>query len=181
MAQDALSQGSRRDAVDLILDQWRELRPDTDVSGKAVTGRLIRLASLVQRRFGEVFEPLGLDGATYGVLVALRRAGGQEGLTPSALTRELMVTSGGMTPILDRLERAGLVERVPNPADRRGSLVRLTASGRKVVDEAMDGHTGAEHDVVSALTKQERADLARLLRKLLVAVEGPAAPSRPGR
>ena len=174
MAQDALSQGSRRDAVDAILDQWRELRPDTDVTAKAVTGRLIRLASLVQRRFADVFEPLELNGTTYGVLVALRRAGGRDGLTPSALTKELMVTSGGMTPIIDRLERSGLVERVPNPADRRGWLVRLTAAGRKVVDRAMDGHVEAEHEVVSALTRQERADLARLLRKLLVAVEGPA-------
>ena len=170
MPQDAL----QKDNVDVILDQWHVLRPGTDTSAKAVTGRVLRLASLIQRRFAEVFEREGLDGTTYGVLVALRRAGDPDGLTPSALTRELMVTSGGMTPVLDRLQKAGHVERVPNPADRRGALVRLTAKGRRVVDRVMDGHVEAEHELVSSLSKRDRTALAGLLRSMLLGVEGPA-------
>ena len=82
-----------------------------------------------------------------------------------------MMTSGGMTPVIDGLERQGLVERVPNPADRRGSLVRLTSSGRKVVDRAMAMHAEAEQELVAGLGERERDQLERLLRKLLLSVD----------
>lgn len=173
MGQDAFQQDTA-DAVEVFLEQWRALRGDVDTSGKAVTGRVLRLAALVQRRFGDVFETFDLTGTTYGVLVALRRAGDPDGLTPSDLSRELMVTSGGMTPVVDRLEQAGRVERVPNPADRRGALVRLTADGRALVDRAMEAHVATELELVEALTTEERSQLAALLRKLLLSVEGPA-------
>jgi DNA-binding MarR family transcriptional regulator len=73
---------------------------------------------------------------------------------------------------LDRLERKGLVTRVPNPDDRRGSLVRLTDSGRDVIDEAMTQHVLTEHRLVSGLDVREREQLRLLLRKLLNAVDG---------
>ena len=83
----------------------------------------------------------------------------------------MMMTSGGMTAAIDRLERKGFVARVPNPADRRGSLVRLTEAGREVIDEAMTQHVQTEHRLVSALDQQEQAQLRNLLHKLLRAVD----------
>ena len=109
------------DAVDRIVEQWREERPDLDPSGKAITGRIVRLANLLQRRFSAAFDELGLSDGDYGLLVPLRRAGAPHELTPTALARTRMITSGGLTPALDRLEKRGWIERRPNPADRRGS------------------------------------------------------------
>ena len=176
MSQDALHQTNLdedRDAVDVIVAQWRRERPDLDPRAKEVTGRIIRLASLFQRSYGDTFEPLGLNDGDYGVLATLRRAGGPHELTPTELAKHRMMTSGGMTAAIDRLERKGFVARVPNPADRRGSLVRLTDGGRRVIDEAMTRHVTTEHRLVSALDQHEQKQLRDLLHKLVVANDTP--------
>lgn len=175
MRQDTSHKGSSIEApdpVDEIIEQWRRERPDLDPSGKAITGRIIRLEPLLQQAFGEAFAPLGINESDFGVLVVLRRSGAPFELTPSELARHRMITSGGMTAALDRLERKGLLVRSPNPNDRRGSLVRLTDEGRAVVDRAMELHSASELRLVAALTAREREQLATLLRKLLRSVEG---------
>ena len=163
--------GMSRDAVDRIIEQWRTERPDLDVSAKAVTGRILRLASVIERRFDGAFGAEGLRDGDYGVLVALRRSGAPFELTPTDLARSQMMTSGGMTAVIDRLERRGLVARAPNPSDRRGSLVRLTADGRAVVERTMARHVEVEREIVSGLSKRERDDLVRGLRSLLLAID----------
>ena len=175
MSQDALHQvtsGTGDDAVDVIVEQWRRERPDLDPTAKEITGRIVRLASLFEQAYSGTFQPLGLNDGDYGVLAPLRRAGAPHQLTPTELAKHRMMTSGGMTAALDRLERKGLVTRVPNPDDRRGSLVRLTDSGRDVIDEAMTQHVLTEHRLVSGLDVREREQLRLLLRKLLNAVDG---------
>ena len=172
MRQDTLRQGTTKDAVDAIVDQWHEQRPDLDPSAKHVTGRIIRLAGLFQEAYGEAFAPLGFNESDYGVLAALRRSGAPFELTPTELARTRMMTSGGMTAMLDRLERKGLIARTPNPADRRGSLVRLTEEGLAMIDDAMVRHTEAEHALVAALGAEDQKRLTTLLRRLLLSVEG---------
>ena len=162
------------DAVDAIIGQWRAERPDLDVSGKEVTGRILRLAAIIERRFAEVFAAEGLKEGDYGVLAALRRSGAPFELTPTDLARSQMMTSGGMTAAIDRLEQRGFVERVSNPADRRGLLVRLTREGRKVIERAMARHVEAERELVGVLTRRERDDIVRGLRALLLAHDGRA-------
>lgn len=161
----------QRDEIDRIVAQWQAQRPDLDPSAKQVSGRIVRLAALLQRHYGEVFAELGLRQGDYGVLAALRRAGKPFELTPTALARSRMMTTGGMTTVLDRLEGLGLLERGPNPDDRRGALVRLTSKGQDLVNRAMERHTAAEHDAVSALTVAERDQLTGLLRKLLLSLD----------
>ena len=171
MARASRDQGTL-DAVDRIVEQWRREVPDLDPTAKGVTGRIIRLRTLIGDRFADdAFGPHGLNGGDYGILAALRRAGAPYELTPTELTRQQMVTSGGMTAMLDRLERRGLVERIPNPNDRRGSLVRLTTDGRRTVEAAMASHAETEQAIVAALTARERDQLSDLLRKLLLALE----------
>jgi DNA-binding MarR family transcriptional regulator len=175
MSQDALEQGKAGeglDRVDLIMDEWLRERPDLDASAKAVTGRIVRLASLFQQAYTASFEPLGVNEGDYGVLAPLRRAGAPYELTPTELAKHRMMTSGGMTAALDRLERRGLVERLPNPADRRGSLVRLTDAGRKTIDDAMEEHVRTEAGLLAGLDDGERAQLSALLRKLLGTIDG---------
>lgn len=168
---DAREDQSTRDAVDVILDAWHRERPDLDPSAKAVTGRIVRLGSMFQQVYDDAFADIDLPAGHYGVLIALRRAGDPYERTPTDLARSRMMTSGGMTAVLDRLERDGLVARRPNPDDRRGSLVGLTPEGLAIVEEAMTLHTATEHALVAGLDADEREQLASLLRRLLLGLE----------
>jgi DNA-binding MarR family transcriptional regulator len=159
------------DAVDAIIREWRRERPDLDPAAKEVTGRVIRLASIFQHAYSQEFRPLGLSEGAYGVLATLRRSGQPFELSPSELARHGMMSSGGMTLVVDRLERDGYVTRAPNPSDRRGSRVRLTSAGRDVIDRAMVAHTAAEQRLVAGLNDGDRKRLAELLRKLLLTVD----------
>jgi DNA-binding MarR family transcriptional regulator len=170
MGQDALQQGDA-DAVDAIVEQWRRERPDLDPSAKHITGRIVRLGSLFQQAYAETFGEIGLNDGDYGILVTLRRAGAPFELTPTDLARHRMMTSGGMTAALDRLERKGLLARRPNPEDRRGSLVCLSEDGRRLVERAMALHADRERELVTALSDRERSQLEALLRKLLLSVD----------
>jgi DNA-binding MarR family transcriptional regulator len=162
------------DIVDRILERWRAERPDLDPSGKEVTGRVVRLNGLFQREFGRDFAGEGIDEGGFAVLAALRRVGTPFELTPTALNRELLISSGGVTHLVDRLERKGLVVRRPGVSDRRCVRVALTDAGLHVADRVMAVHATSERRLVEALNASERDQLAALLRKLLLAVDVPA-------
>lgn len=156
--------------------QWRKERPDLDPSPIGVLGRLAEAAQRVQHDHLEpVFARFGINGGEYDVLASLRRAGGDCALTPTALCAATMLTSGGMTDRLDRLEMAGLIERRRNPADRRGLLVALTKRGRTLVDEAVVAHLENERNVLAGLTKVEQKHLAGLLAKLIASLGKPSS------
>ena len=102
------------------------------------------------------------------VLAALRRTGPPFRMTPTKLFSSLLLSSGAMTNRLDRLGEMGLVRRLPDPSDRRGRLVELTAKGRRVVDKAVVDHIADEEKLIAPLNRSERQRLAKLLRKLLL-------------
>jgi DNA-binding MarR family transcriptional regulator len=154
------------DPVDLILEQWARERPDLDASPMGVVGRIQQLARELERALERVFTRFGLSRADFDVLATLRRAGEPYRLTPGALLESMMVTSGAVTKRVDRLERAGLVDRAPDPDDRRGVLVGLTAEGLELVDRVVEEHLENEENLLAGLTDAERERLARLLRKL---------------
>jgi DNA-binding MarR family transcriptional regulator len=89
-------------------------------------------------------------------------------MNPTALLNAVILSSGAMTNRLDRLEAMALVERLPDPADRRGRLVALTERGRELVDAAAVDHLEGEQRLLSGLDADEREQLAGLLRKLLL-------------
>lgn len=136
-----------------------------------VTARIARIGLHVARRQDEAFGRFGLNRGEVGVLGALRVAGPPHRMSPTSLSKGLMLSSAGMTSRLDRLERGGLVRRLPDPTDRRALLVELTESGSKVVDEAVATNTKSERDLLRTLTAAEVATLARLLRKMLAGLE----------
>jgi len=109
------------------------------------------------------------------VLGALVLAGPKQQLSPTQLFKGLMLSSAGITSRLDRLERSGYVKRTRHPNDRRGVLVELTASGRKVFEQAVSADAGREKELVATLTRDEQRTLAALLKKLLGRLE-PAEP-----
>jgi DNA-binding MarR family transcriptional regulator len=137
----------------------------------AVFGRIYRLARVVGDRQERVYSALGVNRGEFDVLATLRRAGEPFQLSPKALSASLMLTTGGMTGRLDRLERAGLVTRSPDPADRRGLVITLTLRGREVIDEAVVAGLDAQREVLERLPETSRRRLSALLRDLLAAAE----------
>ena len=156
------------DRATRAIEQWQRERPDLDVSPMGVIGRLNEASSLIARdRLAPVFARFGLQSGEFDVLATLRRSGAPYALTPTELYEATMVTSGAMTARLDRLEKAGLIQRAPHPSDRRGVVVRLTTNGRQLTDEALTAHVANEHEILAGLTGEEREKLAKLLAKLI--------------
>jgi len=173
-----------------MLDQWRRERPEIDADGMTLVPRVMRLAHLYDREMARVSRSFGLKPGWLDVLSALRRIGAPHRMSATELARWVLLSSGGMTNRLDRMEEAGLVRRRPDPADRRGVLVELTPGGRRVIDDAIDAHLALYEELLSgALTKAERRTLVELMRKQTLAFEegrvggtthtGAAAADRP--
>ena len=161
------------DRAGKAIAQWQRERPDLDVSPMAVIGRLNEVSSLISReRLAPLFARFGLQAGEFDVLATLRRSGSPFALTPTALYEATMVTSGAMTNRLDRLEKAGLIRRMPHPQDRRGLLVQLTEKGLALIDRAVEAHVENEHAVLAALNLKERETLAGLLEKLIADLAG---------
>jgi DNA-binding MarR family transcriptional regulator len=157
-----------RDGVDLILEQWRSERPELDPSPIGVIGRISRLARELERRLEPVYRAHGLEPGWHDVLATLRRNGPPYQLRPTDFAGQLMLTSSGTTKRLDRLEQAGLIERAPDPEDRRGTLITLTQAGHDLIDAVTEAHLDNERNILGALSGDEQRRLADLLRKLLL-------------
>ena len=173
--------GEERDEVDDLVAAWRDQRPDLDVEPLQVLSRVSRLARHLDIARRGAFAAHGLESWEFDVLSALRRAGPPFQLTPGALLRATLVTSGTMTNRIDRLAAAGLVTREPDPRDRRGVLVTLSGRGQDVVDAAFTDLLDREQALLARLGPDQRHVLAGFLRTLLVPFdEGdfPAATSR---
>jgi DNA-binding MarR family transcriptional regulator len=159
------------DSIDRVRTQWKLERPDLDTRPMETVGRILRIQFLAGARMRRVFEQHRIDWGGFDVLATLRRSGAPYRMTPTGLYRELVLTSGAMTNRLDVLEQAGLVQRHPDPNDRRGTLIELTEEGKALVDRTMEAHLEGEAEMVAHLSKEERKTLADLLKKLLIGME----------
>ncbi|MGH3421753.1 MAG: MarR family winged helix-turn-helix transcriptional regulator [Streptosporangiaceae bacterium] len=157
----------QRDEVDELVDAWRARRPDLDVEPLQVLSRISRLARHLDIARRGAFADHGLESWEFDVLSALRRQGPPFQLTPGALVRATLVTSGTMTNRIDRLAAAGLVTREPDPSDKRGVLVTLTKQGQDRVDAALEDLLHRERALLAGLDKGERKRLADMLRTLV--------------
>ena len=159
------------DGVDLIVEQWGRERPDLDTTAMAVFGRIYRLARLAGDEVERAYAAYGIGRPEFDVLATLRRSGAPHQLSPGALSASMMLSSGGTTARLDRLERAGLVRRSPDPGDRRGVLVRLTDAGLALIDEAVAAGLSRQQELLAHLPRDRQAELSALLRDLLAPLE----------
>jgi DNA-binding MarR family transcriptional regulator len=159
------------DEVDRLVAAWARERPDLDVRPLEVLSRVTRLARHLDRARRTAFAAHGLEVWEFDVLAALRRAGRPYVLSPGTLLAQTMVTSGTMTNRVDRLESRGLVQRMPDPADRRGVRVRLTPRGKERVDAALSDLLDRERSLLSGLPSDRQQDLSGLLRALVVPFE----------
>lgn len=158
---------STADEVDRVATAWQRERPDLDVAPLQVLSRVTRLARHLDLARRQAFAAHDLETWEFDVLAALRRSGEPYALSPGQLGTETLVTSGTMTNRIDRLEQRGLVQRQPDPSDRRGVRVVLTDAGRRTVDDALSDLLAREHALLQALPTVRQAELADLLRELV--------------
>jgi DNA-binding MarR family transcriptional regulator len=161
---------SPTDSVDRVVAGWRETRPGLEVSPIEVIARLQRLRGYMDQELETTFAEFGLRGPSFSVLADLTRLGGRA--SQRALMDELGLTSGTVSVRVDRLIEAGLVVREPDPDDARGAQVSLTDAGRELFERCAPEHLANEQRLLAALSEEERAQLAELLRRLLISFEG---------
>jgi DNA-binding MarR family transcriptional regulator len=156
-----------RDRLDERLEIWKREIPDLDVLTEGIVERLQRLASHFDRSLDETLAEFGLDRRAYHLIGHLRNAGPPYRKSAGDLAEELHLSSGAMTNRLDRLERAGLVRRLPDPNDRRGTLIEPTKAGHAAWDRCTGAQARREALIASALSEDEKALLHSLLRRLM--------------
>lgn len=161
------------DAVDQIMEQWRNARPDIDCSPMENIGRLRRCSDLLQRELEATFSTFGMTAWEFDVLATLRRSSATYCMTPTDLFSRLMVTSGTMTHRLQKLEASGWILRLQNSEDARSMLVQLSASGKELIDRAVVAHVENERRIMSGLNAGELKRLNEGLRAMLAVLEKP--------
>jgi DNA-binding MarR family transcriptional regulator len=167
------------DHVDRIVAEWADELPELDTDAIALIGRLMRAARLLRLEVERSLGRFDLTITEFNALNALRRAGPPHRLSPKDVGVSLLFSSGGLTKLLERLERRGLVAREPNPSDGRGVLVSLTPAGKELQEDAMAAHQVNEEELLTPLTRAQRESLNSTLRDLLIAFEASTGRMRP--
>ncbi|AWK85686.1 MarR family transcriptional regulator [Azospirillum thermophilum] len=161
---------SRTDGVDDRRAQWAAELPEVDTRGMAILGRARWITIAARGPIEAVFERHGIDTGEADVLFTLLRSGPPYRLRPTELYRSLMITSGGLTFRLNRLEKAGLVRRVAAEGDGRSLPVELTGEGIARARAAFREDMAVEADLLSALSEEEQRALSALLRTLMLSL-----------
>ncbi len=169
-----MSRHQADDAVGRFVAQWRAGRDDLDPAPTEVIGRITRLARIFQRRADGWLAEFDLTWETFAVLGALLRQGPPYTLTPTALYRQALLTSGAITNPM------GWVTREPDPLDARSSAVRLTPKGLKLANRVIERHFAEQARLLEVLSEAERTTLARLLSLLAAGHEQAPEPSAAG-
>lgn len=156
------------DLVDLVVSQWTRECPAQDFAAMSVVARVFRLNAFATRNVNRSFRRHRLHQGEFDVLATLYRSGAPHAMNPQKLVDALLLTSGAMTNRLDRLEQAGLLVRSPNPDDRRGVIVSLTAEGLRLIKQVLKDYLKDLNELLEPLSAAERRQLAGLLKKLLI-------------
>ncbi|MBZ6091604.1 MarR family transcriptional regulator [Streptomyces olivaceus] len=158
------------DTVASVVRQWRAVHPDLDTGPMEIIGRINRCAALLQQAEDAPLRRAGLSRAEFDLLGALRRTGHE--LTPGELARETFSSGAAVTKRLKQLSERGLVERRGDTRDRRVAHVRLTDTGRDLVDGLLPDQLAYEAAVLSGVEGASQGELAALLAGLLGQLEG---------
>jgi DNA-binding MarR family transcriptional regulator len=173
----AIAAAPEFDLVGRGMAQWRRERPDIDCSGKAIVGRVLLLQDIILRAVNAALAPHGLRYQTYSVLATLRVSGAPYRMSPSRLQATMLLTSGGISNLLRRLDAQGLVRRFEDKTDRRGVVVELTRRGLDLADRAMVDHARMERQLCAMLDADDQKQVATLLSRM--ALLGGALPRIP--
>lgn len=150
-------------AGELWAEHWPDQPVDVYASMRAVTS-IMRAQQILIAQLDALLRPFGVTFSRYEALVLL--AFSRDGALPlSKIGERLQVHATSVTNVIDRLERAGLVRREPNPRDGRGTLAVITDAGREVAAKAT-AELNAARFGMSALPRSELEELFEILRRL---------------
>ena len=158
------------DLIDSLIADWKRERPDLDPEPMAVIGRLFRVYRQLDARLAEILRPYGLRYSEFDVLATLLRSGDPYELTPTELQQAVVLTSGAMTALLDRLTRQGLVARSQNKEDGRSKTAKLTPKGVQLASKLIElrfAEAGTDVECLSQMQKQNMVDLLKTLDQWL--------------
>ena len=167
------------DELDSMLDVWAREIPDLDPLTEGIVERIQILAKALDTSQEENLAESGLDRRSFHVLGKLRTAGPPYRRPAGQLAMHMRLSSGAMTNRLDRMEAAGLIRRVPDPTDRRGTLIEPTEAGHAIWEKTVGTQAMREARIASVLDAKDRAELHRLLRVLMRAFPGTAHHGEP--
>jgi DNA-binding MarR family transcriptional regulator len=156
------------DRVGAGMQRWRREFPEIDCSGKAVVGRLLHLHEVFLTAVNRTLGKHRLKYPAFAVLATLRVEGAPYRMSPKALLDSLILTSGGLSNLLRKLEKAGHIRRMADETDGRGVIVELTEAGRLLVEPAMRDHAETERRLLSALSAEEQSATARALGQMML-------------
>ena len=165
-----------KDLLDSLIDDWQGQRPELDASAMGVVGRVLQLGRILEGRAGRALKKFDIHYTDLDVLATLRRSGAPFRLTPTKLRESVLITSGAMTAVLDRVEKAGLLRRVPDPSDRRVRAVELTPEGKERIDKAIEVRFAEAEMALRGISPEDRETLASLLRRVILSIHHAPEP-----
>jgi DNA-binding MarR family transcriptional regulator len=174
-------QATGRDLVDLVTDEWRREMPDLDQAGIELTRRVMRLAGMLGEQLAAQSVRWNLTKGEVNVLATLRSVGFPYELRPTDLKARLVMTSGGISNVLNRLESSGFVERQPDSNDGRSSWVRLTPEGAELAFAYARSWTETQIDTYRSASPAAVRLASDALREVLIALGDEEPPRRESR
>lgn len=155
------------DQIDRLCAQWRTELPDLDTSPVQIIGRIYLMSRLIAPGIEDALQRHGLDRGEFDVLATLRRQGSPYRLTPTEFYGALLIASGSLTHRLGRLEKAGLIRRVPSEHDGRSLSAELTDLGRTTVEAAYREDLAFEARLLNGMSKRSQREIAEMLKLLI--------------
>jgi DNA-binding MarR family transcriptional regulator len=164
------------DIVDVGIGYWQKERPEIDCTGKAVTGRILHFSEMLMAAMNANLARFGVKYSTYAIVATLRCVGAPYRMTPTQLQNTLLITSGGVSNLIRKVEAQGYVRRMVDPNDGRGTIVELTDEGYSLSEITMPAHADLEMHMVRMCSKEELELLTNLLRRMMVFNNMPQVP-----
>ena len=156
-----------RDFVDSLEEEWKAQVPRLQTEPISVVARLVRMSYYVERRVAINLARYDLNRGEFEVLAVLTR-NPEENITPKILQTKILITSGGLSNRIRKLEEKGLLVRLPDPNDRRGVILKATEKGKEITLQAVTSHVEVERQIASGLSPEEQRELASLLKRLIL-------------
>jgi DNA-binding MarR family transcriptional regulator len=159
------------DIIDRLGAEWKPQRPELDVDAMQVVGRALSLGKRLEKRASTALNTFGIHYTDLDVLATLRRSGAPYSLSPKALMASVLITSGAMTALLDRLTKLGLIIREPDLSDGRIKRATLSPKGITLIDKAIQVRFEEAQASVTGLSAEEQQQLSALLKKWMASLD----------
>jgi len=161
----------KKDLIDILISEWKDERPELDTSAMQIIGRILHLGKTLEKRASKTLEVYGIHYTDFDVLATIRRSGEPFELTPSRLMQSVLITSGAMTALLNRLQKLELIYRAPDLKDGRIKLVGLTPKGVNLIDKALDTRFNEACTAISCFNETEKKELEKHLKKFIFSLK----------